>query len=363
MSVQPVLRLGLALAALGANAASADIRACARIAEDAPRLACYDALALRETPPARATTGSDAERIGAAAGDARGNATSARNANGIDAAPGDDPATDAAAHFATAWELDPALRRGTFRLVRHRPLYALAHATDRVNGDPRSPTRPTAPGTAIDLQNGDAKLQVSFKTKLVEDVAGTGADLWFGYTQQSFWQAANSRFSSPFRESNYEPEAILVRPMPFAVGPVRGAYAALALDHQSNGQGGALSRSWNRLVGDIAVTSGPFTLQVRPWLRIDTSTGADDDNPDILDYVGRGELVAAYRAGRHVVTLRGRHSLRTGERAHGSAQLDWANRLAGALNAHVQLFTGFGESLIDYNHRQTAVGVGVSFLD
>jgi phospholipase A1 len=47
-------------------------------------------------------------------------------------------------------------------------------------------------------------------------------------------------------------------------------------------------------------------------------------------------------------------------------QLDWATPLSAALGAarlHVQLSSGYGESLIDYNHKQTTIGVGVSFGD
>jgi phospholipase A1 len=47
-------------------------------------------------------------------------------------------------------------------------------------------------------------------------------------------------------------------------------------------------------------------------------------------------------------------------------QLDWATPVSnslGALKLHVQLTSGYGETLIDYNHRQTTIGVGVSFGD
>ncbi len=341
MQWSSVLRSVVVLGALAANTAQADLASCARIVADAERLACYDALARSVRGPAPAVAAPAAETAAPRVG---GGETTSN-------------------HFGTLWELDPAAKRGTFRLLPHRPLLALVHATDRVNPNPASPTRVAGTAAPIELQHVDAKLQLSFKTKLAQDLFGSAADLWFGYTQQSYWQAANSRYSSPFRESNYEPEAVLVHPLPFAIGPVRGAYAALSLDHQSNGQAGSLSRSWNRLIGELAVESGPFSLQLRPWVRLDASADNHDDNPDIEDFIGRGELLAAYRAGRHVLTVRGRHSLRGGDRSHGSAQLDWAYRLAGTLNAHLQMFTGYGESLIDYNRRQTTVGVGVSFFD
>jgi len=35
----------------------------------------------------------------------------------------------------------------------------------------------------------------------------------------------------------------------------------------------------------------------------------------------------------------------------------------GALKFQVQLSSGYGETLIDYNHRQATIGAGVSFGD
>ena len=50
----------------------------------------------------------------------------------------------------------------------------------------------------------------------------------------------------------------------------------------------------------------------------------------------------------------------------GSLQLDWTypvknDQLLG-LRWYVQLFSGYGETLLDYNHRQTSIGVGLSLF-
>jgi len=47
----------------------------------------------------------------------------------------------------------------------------------------------------------------------------------------------------------------------------------------------------------------------------------------------------------------------------GSAQVDWSFPIHRNLKGFVQVFSGFGETLIDYNHRQTTLGVGVALVD
>ena len=335
------------LASVNAHAADA-IASCAAIHEDRERLACYDRVAAT-----RDAAVGNAVRRSAACGEPT---SDVRDSGSV-------PSADNPSYLTRRWQLTPALHNGVLKLDTYRSQYILVHATDNINQHPQSPTR--GPDTSdVELQRLEAKLQLSFRTKLVEDGFHTGTDAWFAYTQQSYWQAANGRYSSPFRETNYEPEVIVLHALPFAAGPVRMPYAAVSFTHQSNGRGQTLSRSWNRIIADLPFESGAWSVHVRPWARAFDASGERDDNPDIEDYIGRGEIVAEYRPDTgQVVTFRGRHSLRGGDRAHGSAQVDWAVPLAGKLNGHVQLFSGYGESLIDYNHNQTTVGVGLSFAD
>jgi phospholipase A1/A2 len=328
-----------AVLTLWSTLSHSQLSTCVEIGDPMTRLACYDDLARR--------------------GAAR-EPESAAPAKGVPAATETIPASKPGS-LEERWELRPELKRGTFNLVPYKPVYGLMHWTSARNEHPSSPTRAfTGPAS---LDRVEAKMQLSFKTKVAEGVLGTSGDLWFGYTQVSYWQLGNSRSSSPFRESNYEPEMMYVHPLQASIGGLHLRFLGLGLNHQSNGRGTTLSRSWNRVIGEVAAEYGPWTFQVRPWARVFTPSGDRDDNPGIQNFAGRGEVVVTRRAGAHTWRFTGRHSLRSGNRSHGGVQLDWAFPLVGALNGHVQVFSGYGQSLIDYNHRQTTVGLGVSFFD
>jgi phospholipase A1 len=141
-----------------------------------------------------------------------------------------------------------------------------------------------------------------------------------------------------------------------------GRLLGIGIDHQSNGRSDPYSRSWNRIVANIGLERDGWTVMLRPWWRIPESR-SDDNNPDINDYVGRGEMQLLHVWNSQEFGLALRHSLRGGDASHGSARFSWSYPLAGNLRGYLELFHGYGESLIDYNHKATYVGVGVSLLD
>lgn len=123
-----------------------------------------------------------------------------------------------------------------------------------------------------------------------------------------------------------------------------------------------MSRRWNRVIARVGLERGPWTLTLSPWWRLpDAADG--DDNPGIQSFIGRGELVLTRQLGGHLVSAQLRHSLRSAERSRGSVQLDWSFPISGKLLGHVHWFSGYGESLIDFNHRQNAVGIGISLAE
>ena len=125
---------------------------------------------------------------------------------------------------------------------------------------PGCPSRHCRPSKSIYLDRTEVKIQLSFKTKVIQDLLATDGDLWFGYTQVSYWQVGNSRYSSPFRETNYEPETMFVYPLQASVGSLNLRFAAIGLNHQSNGRAEPLSRSWNRLIGELAAEVGAWSF-------------------------------------------------------------------------------------------------------
>ena len=299
-----------------ADAEPAALAECAAIEDEAERLACYDALSGR-------------------------------------------PAALQETYLDRHWDLYD--REKTLRPLAHRPNYVLpVRITSDADETPsREGETPTADVEMEDLQSVEAKFQISSKTKLVDDLLSGPADLWFGYTQQSHFQVYNGDESRPFRETDYEPELMLTVPARQRWGSWTWRVVGAGFAHQSNGRSEPWSRSWNRLYALAAVEHGGVSIEFRPWLRVESG---DDNNPDITDHVGRFEASLLWHAGRQVVSFRGRSNVDPGGH-HGSLQADWFWPIREQLRGQVQVFSGYGESLIDYNHRQTTVGVGFLLFD
>ena len=259
------------------------------------------------------------------------------------------------------WELSPDSKLGTWNIRAHQPVYLLpAFWTSDKNEFPQSPNLTV--DTDQNLKSTESKFQLSLKTKAVENLLGDNGDIWLGYTQSSRWQVYNSEESRPFRETNYEPEASLIFRTNYELLGLNARLLGLTFNHQSNGRADPLSRSWNRIMMNIGFERDNFALMLRPWYRIEEDA-KDDNNPDIKNYMGRGDLTAFYRWNEHDFSLMLRHSLKGGDDSHGAVQFDWVFPISGKLRGQFQLFDGYGESLIDYNHRATYVGLGVSLMN
>lgn len=254
-------------------------------------------------------------------------------------------------------------------------------AEDRPAAKPRQTNSPLRPADEPALSANEpmyfvlggsggttARFQLSFKYRLFDPESlpvewfGPLSGLHFGYTQTSLWDLGED--SAPFRDTSY-------RPSFFWQGVTSGGALMPDLlrggfEHESNGKDGADSRSLNILFAQ-PVWRADFadgrTLVFAPRLYgyLDK-----DDNPDIHRYRGYADWLLRY--GREDGWLLSTQ-LRRGTAGRGSAQIDLSyplrrplfTRAGGFL--HVQLFKGYGESLLDYNvDRDWQARVGFSIV-
>ncbi|MBP6598589.1 MAG: phospholipase A [Giesbergeria sp.] len=274
------------------------------------------------------------------------------------------------------WELENDTDCGTFSFRGYRPITVSVAKGSSVNRQPSGIAQGHTAADPVDFRTTENRIQLSVRTKIAQGLltpeGGTRKDsLWFGYSQQSYWQLFSPDISRPFRTTDHEPEVIYVYPTDAQLpGGWRLRYSGVGVVHQSNGQSLPLSRSWNRvyLMAGMELDKR-WRVQARAWQRINESSGSDD-NPDISDYMGRGELSAFWNMdAENTVGMTVRHPLRKNSHG-GSAKVEWLQTLgkgfAGGksnLRLHTQLFSGYGDSMIDYNRRRTVLSVGLSLVD
>lgn len=259
-----------------------------------------------------------------------------------------------------------AERRDAFNpyvLTAHRQNFILpAYASDRLN---EGVYRENAAGYD-ELQPVELRFQLSLKAQLNgRDLMLKDDSLWFGLTLAAWWQVYNGSDSRPFRETNYTPEFFYIKPLLW--GPFGGSTSLLAgIAHQSNGQQVGLSRSWNRLYAGLIYERGNFAVTIRPWYRIpeDAKQTPDDprgdDNPDILDFMGHGDVRLYLRSGTREYGALLRANTATGK---GAARLSYTFPLTRRFRGLVEGFIGYGDSMIDYDHFQRRIGIGIALTD
>jgi len=245
-----------------------------------------------------------------------------------------------------------------FSLIPHKPNYIILSNNSSPN---EKPFTEAFPDRDIDLDTLETKFQISVKVPLAKGLINNHGDLYAAYTGRFFWQQFNSDNSSPFRETNHEPELWLSFKNDSELWGFRNSVIRTGIVHQSNGQAGSLSRSWNRVFADFIVEKGNAYFSFKPWIRI-SEDFEDDDNPDIDDYMGNFELSGVYKMGEQSFSLMTRNNLDFDEN-RGAVEFGWTFPLSGNLKGYVQWFNGYGESLIDYNSSSNSIGVGVKISD
>lgn len=251
-------------------------------------------------------------------------------------------------------EYENKVKDKLFALTLHRPNYFLGITYND------NPNKKTYLANGKEVPNElEAKFQLSFKMLMWENIFKGKGDLYAAYTQLSLWQIYNT--SSPFRETNFEPELFLKFDTDLHFAGLHNRLFIFGLNHQSNGQDVPQSRSWNRIYIEFIATRGNLVLGLKPWYRIPESS-ENDDNPDIDEFLGYGKLFGAYRTGKHVFSFSLHNNLDFSEN-RGAVEVGWSYTLTRNLKLYLQYYNGYGESLIDYNNLTNRVGMGLMIND
>lgn len=219
----------------------------------------------------------------------------------------------------------------------------------------------------------NSRFQISLRyAPFVED--SWIADQWSGftnvfvtYTQNTVWDLEGE--SAPFLDSTFKPELQYYWRDVFKEekGILKKMDILASLSHESNGRNGAGSRSINyALIRPTLFFGDPERLNgyLAPgfWFYF----GALTDNPEIRHYRGHADVKAAIQ---WADTLQAAGTFRMGDELEkGSMQLDLTYPLGQItgdtldLYLHLQYFTGYGQTLLNYNRREQALRAGFSFL-
>jgi len=121
------------------------------------------------------------------------------------------------------------------------------------------------------------------RTKLPLDT-----QLFITYSQEAFWDVYKE--SLPFREINFNPLLGINKPIFDKNDRLKGI-AGLSFEYESNGRDSIFQRTWNSLNLEYANEICRKTV-IKTKLRLPFKYG--EGNPDILNYVGLGQIDISY---------------------------------------------------------------------
>lgn len=212
----------------------------------------------------------------------------------------------------------------------------------------------------------EAQFQISIKTPLYSDFLATGADLFVAYTQNSYWQMYDRAHSSPFRETNYMPELFLEWQPEKKLGDSILKQVRFALIHQSNGQDIGASRSWNRSEIFFHLENNNINYGMHIWDRWDeddkpnVQSPEGDDNVGLEDYIGNQRYFVKYKNDDFTLMLTHQNDIIEYDINKGNSKIDLTFPSPNKnFDFFIRYFTGYGESLIDYDVKVERISFGI----
>jgi len=210
-----------------------------------------------------------------------------------------------------------------------------------------------APTNGHFAQAIETEFQFSLKYDFGANTLGLNEIYSAAYTQLSFWQLYEE--SAYFRETNYNPELFVTIPTSIGGEKIFLKAVRFAFAHQSNGRGGEEERSWNYLSASSYFQYKLLFTELKFWHRLPDTT---DYNPKLIDYMGYGHLRFLLPYKEHIAQL----ILKGNFKNHGSVELNYSHPTLSRedLFLYIKIFSGYGESLINYDEYINKIGIGFS---
>lgn len=247
---------------------------------------------------------------------------------------------------------------GNFELKPHKVNYIMPVSYVDTNFKKEDPN-------AYQYRHVETEMQVSLKLNVGSNFLGLNERYFLAYTHRAMFQLY--AHSSPFRETNYNPEG-------FVVFPVTGndenlKSVTLALAHMSNGRPensnykyisddpDNLSRSVNYTYLNFAFQHDSLITDLKFWTALPENK-KENNNPDIMSYYGDASLKFTYFLNKHMFTLMGRTSFTHGR---GALETTYSYPIHKGVFAYAKIFSGYGDSMIDYNNYVNRFSLGFAF--
>lgn len=211
------------------------------------------------------------------------------------------------------------------------------------------------------------KFQVSAKYNLIYP---SNLGFWIAYSQKAFWNLYDD--SAPFWEFNHEPEVF------YAFESKKNIFGwdTKLLDriqvspiyHRSNGRDGLESRGMNIYYGEIQLSVGQvynFGVVGKYF----NYYGYSAKNKDIPDYLGYSEGEVFFQLKSRTVEFFDKEKIYVRGGGNHETKKGWVEgglkvRLVTTLFQpffYVQVFHGYGEAMVNYDKKDTAIRFGFIF--
>lgn len=206
----------------------------------------------------------------------------------------------------------------------------------------------------INRNTADATFQISIRHRLTKSVLPFNSFLYLTYTHKAFWDIYAE--SAPFRDNNYNPGIGIGKYITKGNNLLGGI--VLSFEHESNGQKGDQSRSWNYIsINGKYFVNKLLSVSFRAWIPYVDGK----ENKDLLEYKGIGSisLNAITRDRKWWVT------------AEFTPRKGWGNinsivsigyKPSSMLNQSyfLRFNDGTGENLLNYNRYSMNLRIGIS---